>query len=93
MLYAAYELERDWGWYITNDQILGMSRELIDRFTKYLANKRAQAMGLELLFPEIGLKNPISWFDSFSSFNDQKTNFFEGNVVNYSKGSLNLDDF
>jgi ribonucleoside-diphosphate reductase beta chain len=50
-------------------------------------------MGIELLFPEIGLKNPISWFDSFSSFNEQKTNFFEGNVVNYSKGSLNLDDF
>ena len=93
MLYAAYELERDWGWYITNDQILGMSRELIDRFTKYLANKRANAMGLELLFPEIGLKNPITWFDSFSSFNEQKTNFFEGNVVNYSKGSLKLDDF
>jgi ribonucleoside-diphosphate reductase beta chain len=70
-----------------------MSKELIDRFTKYLANKRAQAMGLELLFPEVGLKNPISWFDSFSSFNEQKTNFFEGNVVNYSKGKLNIDDF
>ncbi len=28
MLYAAYELERDWGWYITNDEILGMSEEL-----------------------------------------------------------------
>ncbi len=93
MLYMAYELERDWGWYITNDEILGMSKELIDRFTQYLANKRAQAMGLELLFPEIGLKNPISWFESFSSFNEQKTNFFEGNVVNYSKGSLSFDDF
>ncbi len=93
MLYQAYELERDWGFYITNDEILGMSKELIDRFTKYLANKRAQAMGLELLFPEVGLKNPISWFDSFSSFNEQKTNFFEGNVVNYSKGKLNIDDF
>jgi ribonucleoside-diphosphate reductase beta chain len=93
MLYQAYELERDWGYYITNDEILGMSKELIDRFTKYLTNKRANAMGLELLFPEVGLKNPISWFDSFSSFNDQKTNFFEGNVVNYSKGSLSFDDF
>jgi ribonucleoside-diphosphate reductase beta chain len=93
MVYAAYELERDWGWYITQDQILGTSKELTDRFTKYLANKRVHAMGLDLLFPEIGLKNPISWFDSFSSFNEQKTNFFEGNVVNYSKGSLSFDDF
>jgi len=93
MLYSAYELERDWGYYITNDDILGMSKGLIDNFTKYLTNKRANAMGLDLLFPEIGLKNPITWFDSFSSFNDQKTNFFESNVVNYSKGSLDLDDF
>lgn len=29
----------------------------------------------------------------FSSFNDQRTNFFEGNVVNYSKGSITFDDF
>ena len=27
------------------------------------------------------------------SFNDQRTNFFEGNVVNYSKGSIDFDDF
>ena len=33
------------------------------------------------------------WVDNFSQFNDQKTNFFEGNVTNYSKGSLDLDDF
>ena len=45
------------------------------------------------MFPEVGQKNPLSWFDSFSSFNEHKTNFFEGNVTNYSKGSLNFDDF
>ena len=31
--------------------------------------------------------------NSSSKFNDQKTNFFEGNVSNYSKGSLSFDDF
>jgi hypothetical protein len=39
------------------------------------------------------LVNHIKWVDSFSTFNDQKTNFFEGNVTNYSKGSISFDDF
>jgi len=48
---------------------------------------------MEKLFPEIEDKNPLNWFDSFSSFNEQKTNFFEANVVNYSKGGLDWDEF
>jgi ribonucleoside-diphosphate reductase beta chain len=93
MFRQAYELERDWGYYITGEQILGFSNQLIDNFIKYLTNQRLKAIGLDKMFPEVGDKNPLSWFDSFGSFNEQKTNFFEGNVVNYSKGSLSFDDF
>jgi ribonucleoside-diphosphate reductase beta chain len=93
MFYQAYELERDWGYYITGEQILGFSNQLIDNFIKYLTNQRLKAIGIDKLFPEVEDKNPLSWFDSFSSFNEQKTNFFEANVTNYSKGSLNFDDF
>jgi len=39
------------------------------------------------------VKHPIPWVDGYASFNDQRTNFFEGNVVNYSKGSIDFDDF
>jgi len=39
------------------------------------------------------VEHPIKWVDDFGKFNDQKTNFFEGNVANYSKGSLDFDDF
>jgi len=92
MFRQAYELERDWGYYITGEQILGFSNKLIDDFIKYLTNQRLKAIGIDKLF-DIDDKNPLSWFDSFSSFNEQKTNFFEANVVNYSKGSLNFDDF
>ena len=93
MFHQAYELERDWGKYITEEGILGFSDELINHFIKYLTNKRLQAINLEPLFTDISDKNPLSWFDSFSSFNEQKTNFFEGNVANYSKGGLSFDDF
>jgi ribonucleoside-diphosphate reductase beta chain len=92
MFRQAYELERDWGYYITGEQILGFSNKLIDDFIKYLTNQRLKAIGVDKIF-DIEDKNPLSWFDSFSSFNEQKTNFFEANVVNYSKGSLNFDDF
>lgn len=90
MYRQAYELERNWGWYVTEDQILGLNQQIIDQYVKYLTDKRLKAIGLEPIF---GADNPIKWVDSFSTFNDQKTNFFEGNVTNYSKGSISFDDF
>ena len=90
MFEEAVKLEISWGKYITNGQILGLTDEIIDEYIKYLANDRLKAVGLKPLYDA---KHPIKWVDSFSKFNDQKTNFFEGNVTNYSKGSLTFDDF
>jgi ribonucleoside-diphosphate reductase beta chain len=90
MFRAAVKLESDWGAYITQGQILGLTDEIIDQYIKYLADQRLKAVGLEPLY---NVKHPIKWVDNFAKFNDQKTNFFEGNVVNYSKGSLDFDDF
>lgn len=94
MFKEAVDLEISWGKYITKDGILGLSPDLIEQFIKYLANKRLSDLGLEVLYPEIGLassNNPLPWFDSFSSFNEQRTNFFEGTVTNYSQNSLDLN--
>ena len=90
MFKEAVQLESDWGQYITQGQILGLTDDIIDQYIKYLADERLTAVGFDKLY---NVKNPIKWVDDFAKFNDQKTNFFEGNVVNYSKGSLNLDDF
>ncbi|OQX73800.1 MAG: ribonucleotide-diphosphate reductase subunit beta [Campylobacteraceae bacterium 4484_4] len=90
MFDEAVKLEVSWGQYITEGQILGLTNEIIDSYIKYLADQRLHAVGLKKLY---GAEHPIKWVDNFSSFNDQKTNFFEGNVANYSKGSLSFDDF
>ncbi len=90
MFDEAVELEISWGQHITEGQILGLTNEIIEDYIKHLADKRLQAVGLEKRYHK---EHPIKWVDNFSSFNDQKTNFFEGNVTNYSKGSLNFDDF
>ncbi len=90
MFKKAVELEASWGAYITGNQILGLTDTIITQYIQYLADKRLEAVGYKA---EYGVKHPIPWVDGYSSFNDQRTNFFEGNVVNYSKGSIDFDDF
>ena len=89
MFKEAVELEVAWGKYITAGQILGLTDAIIEQYIKYLADDRLTSVGFEKLY---NVTNPIKWVDDFSKFNDQKTNFFEGTVANYSKGSLTFDD-
>jgi len=90
MFRKAVDLEASWGGYITQGQILGFTDKIIRQYIEYLADQRLEAVGYK---PMYNVKHPIPWVDGYASFNDQRTNFFEGNVVNYSKGSLDFDDF
>jgi len=90
MIREAVEMEAQWGAYITQGQILGFTDAIIRQYIQYLADQRLIAVGYE---PEYNVKHPIPWVDGYASFNEQRVNFFEGNVVNYSKGSLDFDDF
>jgi ribonucleoside-diphosphate reductase beta chain len=90
MFRKAVDLEASWGAYITQGQILGFTDKIIRQYIEYLADQRLEAVGYK---PMYNVKHPIPWVDGYASFNDQRTNFFEGNVVNYSKGSLDFDDF
>jgi len=91
MFEEAVKLETEWGKYITQGQILGLTNEIVEQYIKYLADDRLTSVGFEKLY---NVDNPIKWVNDFAKFNDQKTNFFEATVTNYSKGSLNFgDDF
>jgi len=90
MFEEAVELEVQWGQYITQGQILGLTDDILEQYIKYLADDRLTSVGFEKLY---NVEHPIKWVDDFAKFNDQKTNFFEGTVANYSKGSLDFDDF
>jgi ribonucleoside-diphosphate reductase beta chain len=90
MFRKAVDLEAAWGAYITQGQILGFTDKIIRQYIEYLADERLKAVGYE---PIYNVTHPIPWVDGYASFNDQRTNFFEGNVVNYSKGSIDFDDF
>ncbi len=90
MFEKAVELETAWGQYITQGQILGLTDDIVAQYIRYLADDRLSAVGFDKRY---NVSHPIKWVDDFAKFNDQKTNFFEGTVTNYSKGSLNFDDF
>jgi len=90
MFKKAVELEVAWGQYITEGQILGLTNEIVEQYIQYLADDRLTSVGMQPLY---NVTNPIKWVDDFAKFNDQKTNFFEATVTNYSKGSLSFDDF
>jgi ribonucleoside-diphosphate reductase beta chain len=90
MFREAVELEVSWGKYITNGEILGLSEKNIQAYIKYLANERLRKAGLPELYDVS--ENPLKWVDEFSKFNNQRTNFFEGNVTNYTKGGLSFED-
>ncbi len=86
---SAVENEISWGKYIIKDGVLGLTDELIDKYIRYLANRRLSAIGMEALYPEF-TKHPMEWVEAFSSVNEIKTDFFEARPSAYSKAS-NVD--
>lgn len=90
MFEKAGELEIRWGKYITQNQIMGLTDDIIEQYIQYLVDQRLVAIGLKRMY---NVAHPIKWVDDFAKFNDQKSNFFEAKVTNYSKGSISFDDF
>lgn len=89
MFKRAVEIESSWGEYITQGQILGLTTEVIRQYIQYLADMRLSKVDMPKIY---NVEHPLKWVDQYSSFNNQKTNFFEAKVTNYAKGSL-IDDF
>ena len=79
------DLESEWGAYIIQDGVLGLTPATSRGFIESLADKRLIGMGLDPLYSTI---NPIPWFDSASSIQSEKANFFEGRVGAYQTGAL-----
>jgi ribonucleoside-diphosphate reductase beta chain len=86
MMRTAVDHEIAWGLYITQNNISGLSDEVITHYIQYLANERLKKLGLEVLYPDI-TEHPMKWVESFSHMNGMKTDFFEQKVTNYSKSS------
>ncbi len=82
----AVDQEIKWGQYATQNQILGINDQLIDRYIKYLGNLRITQIGFEPLYPEIA-ENPMKWIDDFRKINNTKTDFFQRKPQTYAKAN------
>lgn len=86
MFTTAVEQEVTWGKHILGDRIPGINERMTEEYTRWLANNRLAILGIAPLFPE-AVTNPYKHLDRLQNVNNDKGNFFETTVVNYTQSS------
>lgn len=83
----AVDQEIKWSGHIIGNQILGITEGSIEQYTKYLANNRLRAIGLQPLYSgDKYKKSPYAHLERFSDTQADahtKANFFESGVTSY----------
>jgi ribonucleoside-diphosphate reductase beta chain len=90
MFTAAVEQEINWTNHIIGDDVLGVTRESTEQYTKFIANKRLKALGLKELYKGFD-KNPYKHLEKIADTEgagDVKANFFESTVTSYNQSSV-----
>jgi len=99
MFDMAVQHECLWTNHIVGDNILGITEDSTERYTKYMANNRLRAIGLDPLYrDDIYKKSPYAHLERFSDTKAEghtKANFFEAQVTSYmmSSGVGGWDEF
>jgi len=87
MFDTAVQYECKWSNHIVGNNILGITESSTERYTKYLANIRLKAIGLEPLYTDpVYSKSPYTHLEKFSETKkdgNTKANFFESSVTSY----------
>ena len=69
--------------------VLGLNAPMFKEYLRFVANRRAQQIGLDPLYP--GANNPFPWMSEMVDLKKEK-NFFETRVIEYQTGgALNWD--
>jgi ribonucleoside-diphosphate reductase beta chain len=87
MFDTAVHHECKWTNHIVGNNILGITEGSTEQYTKYLANLRLKAIGLEPLYKDSKYsKSPYTHLERFSDTKKEahtKANFFEATVTSY----------
>lgn len=89
MFRKAVEQEINWTNHIIGNQILGITEETTEQYTKWLANERLRSIGLKPIYKGFN-KNPYKHLTKFADTEGEgnvKANFFEGTVTSYNMSS------
>ena len=94
MITDAVNIELEYGKYLMNQYpIMGITESLMERTVHNYANDRLKKIGLNPIFPQTDTTYLQKLVTKHLNMNEVKSNFFESNVANYAKSSINLDDF
>ena len=89
MFRKAVEQEINWTNHIIGNQILGITEETTEQYTKWLANERLRSIGLKPIYEGFN-KNPYKHLTKVADTEGEgnvKANFFEGTVTSYNMSS------
>jgi len=86
MMDTAVKQEIKWSKHILWENIIWMSHENIENYTKWLANERLNMLWIKPLYKDV-ISNPYKHLDRLQDNNSEKWNFFESTVTNYSQSS------
>jgi ribonucleoside-diphosphate reductase beta chain len=87
---AAVTQECAWTNHIIGNDVLGITDKSTESYTKYLANIRLKAIGLDYLYPQSEASNPYRHLENLSDTKGEgyvKANFFEAGVTSYNMSS------
>lgn len=82
---STVEQEITWSNHIIGDEILGITEESNKNYTRYLANLRLKAIGLQPMY-DTDCTNPYAHLEKIADISKEasvKTNFFESSVTSY----------
>lgn len=93
MIREGVRQEIEWGHYVLNNRIEGLTMDNVEAYIKYLGNVRSYGLGFGVLYPgfERAPKN-MEWVSEYADPNLIKTDFFEAKSTAYAKAGAIVDD-
>ncbi|PWB82165.1 MAG: ribonucleotide-diphosphate reductase subunit beta, partial [Candidatus Methylomirabilota bacterium] len=83
LFHKAVELEYAYAEDTMPRGVLGLNAAMFKEYLRFIANRRAQQIGLDQMFP--GATNPFPWMSELIDLKKEK-NFFETRVIEYQTG-------
>ncbi len=94
MIEDAVQIELEYGKYLLDRfPIMGITPELMEKTVYNYANDRLEKIGLSPIFEQSSTTYLQKLVTKHLEMNEVKSNFFESNVSNYAKSSIDLNDF
>ncbi len=94
MINDAVNIELEYGHYLLDQfPIMGTTHDIMEQTVHNYANNRLTTIGLDPIFKQSDTTYLQKLVTKHLEMNEVKSNFFESNVSNYAKSSIDLDDF